>query len=379
MAIRHDVQGPSQRDDMTQLLDKPLTPAKAAAKAAAELTPFRVHAFGAGIQSMALLEAWAFDSIIMRKDTVEGQVWDGFFPDGPPDICMFGDTQSEPPHVYRSVEFAKSICEEAGVPFETITIGNLAYPPKSKNGTQQIFTPLYTVCVEGHYETTYEPVNLLDRHRLDQLLAMQDEGILEGAELDEFNAMQKTEKKVWIEPGAHGRLRRQCTGRYKIDPVMKRAKELAGDRPIEIWLGVSIDEAHRMKSDPSDMVRYFYPLIFNQKNSGFAPMNRNDCKIFLKQIDWTAGKSACFMCPFHSDAVWGQMKKHQPEIFALACDYDERMRHARPGYACFVHRQRIPLRDVYFYDADPKVLDLGLFQGQDMSETGGCDDGYCGL
>ena len=57
--------------------------------------------------------------------------------------------------------------------------------------------------------------------------------------------------------------RRQCTDNYKIRPIRRRIREMLGLRPrqrvpagttIELWLGISTDEAIRMKTsrDPLD-------------------------------------------------------------------------------------------------------------------------------
>jgi hypothetical protein len=101
--------------------------------------PFRAHAFGAGVQSMAVFEAWAFDSLFMTKPENREHDWNGFFPEGVPDLCIFADTQAEPASVYQTVAEARSWCEEVGVPFEVVTAGDLGHPRVTRNGTQSIF------------------------------------------------------------------------------------------------------------------------------------------------------------------------------------------------------------------------------------------------
>jgi hypothetical protein len=71
------------------------------------------------------------------------------------------------------------------------------------------------------------------------------------------------------------------------------------------------------------------------------------------------------------------MKREDPESFERACEYDERMRDARPGFKCYVHRSRMPLRAVAFQASHPQTLDL--FGETDISVSGGCEEGYCGL
>ncbi len=76
--------------------------------------------------------------------------------------------------------------------------------------------------------------------------------------------------------------RRQCTTNYKISPIHNKIRELLGLRKgqrvpsgtmVELWLGISTDEAVRMKDSRDRWVTNRYPLI----ETG---MSRQDC------IDW---------------------------------------------------------------------------------------------
>jgi hypothetical protein len=51
------------------------------------LPPFRVHAFGAGVQSTSLLYAWALEN--EEEPRADGTMWRGFFPQGRPDLALF--------------------------------------------------------------------------------------------------------------------------------------------------------------------------------------------------------------------------------------------------------------------------------------------------
>ena len=73
--------------------------------------------------------------------------------------------------------------------------------------------------------------------------------------------------------------RRQCTDNYKIRPIRRRIRELLGLRPrqrvpsgvsVELWLGISTDEAVRMKDSRDRWMTNRYPLIE-------AGMSRRDC------------------------------------------------------------------------------------------------------
>lgn len=292
--------------------------------------PFRMIAFGAGVQSVALLYAWLFDSIYMPQQ--DGWTdFEGFFDGQRPDVVLFADTKAEPSDVYAAVEDARVLCEKVGVRFETVTAGDLANPPKASTGTQGILTPVYTVKL---YTDEDGPA------------------------------------------GEEGQLKRQCTQRYKIEPMMKRAAELAGDRPIEVTMGISLDEAHRMKRrDSGDRVQNRYPLIMQD---ALGMMSRHDCVNLLNDLGVSAGKSACYFCPYKADARWIEMYRNDSELFAKTVEYDRWVRDQRPGYKCYVHRSRRPLEDVVSELVAANDLQTGLFPiDLDTAASGGCEEGYC--
>jgi hypothetical protein len=43
-------------------------------------------------------------------------------------------------------------------------------------------------------------------------------------------------------PREVGEVRRQWTSAYKIDPMMVRVNAVADRRPVEMWLGIGVDE-----------------------------------------------------------------------------------------------------------------------------------------
>jgi hypothetical protein len=345
------------------------------------LPPFRAFAFGAGVQSKTLL----YHIVLEEPAQFGDRTWRGFFPGGNPEVILFADTQAEPYAVMDAVDEARIHAEAAGIPFEVVTMGDLAHPPMTSTGVQSIFVPLFTIATEGRWEKKTTTTNPFDVTRWTQLqLLVEKTG--DARARAELATIATTDIDVWIPPGELGQLRRQCTGRYKIEIMVERAKQLAGRRPIEMWLGVSMDEIERVKTGPTDRIRYFYPFIFDQRVDSpdayrdyghFAPASRHDCLRFLEAIESPPVKSACVFCPYRSEWAWAKMAAEDPESFERACEYDERMRHARPGYECYVHRSRTPLRTVQFEANAPTKL--SLFGDTDMSQSGGCEEGYCGL
>ena len=158
---------------------------------------------------------------------------------------------------------------------------------------------------------------------------------------------------------ARGMGMRQCTADYKIDPIRKKLRELLGLKyrqraPKEIavrqWLGISTDEAMRMKPSRDAWVENVWPLID-------AKMSRQDCqKWFARHYPLRPlVKSACVACPFHNDAMWRDMKNNDPESFKEAVDFDHAIRNSGTSAEQFVHRSCKPLDKVDFRNLE----DLG--------------------
>jgi len=143
----------------------------------------------------------------------------------------------------------------------------------------------------------------------------------------------------YVEKMSHGQLHRQCTGRWKIEPMRRWLQAHREGRPVEQWIGISLDEFQRMK--PSD-VKYItnrWPLIERR-------MTRLDCIQWLDRHGLEVPpKSACTFCPYHSTAEWRRIKA-TPEDWREAVEVDRAIRKARPPYDLFVHPARIPLEDV---------------------------------
>ena len=145
---------------------------------------------------------------------------------------------------------------------------------------------------------------------------------------------------------------RQCTRTFKIEPVNKKLRELLGFKRlpknpgvlVELWMGISDDEASRMKPSKMPWIKTIWPLI--EKN-----MDRQDC------LDWMEAhgypkppRSACTFCPFHDDDSWLALAP------AEMADAVQKERELQSAYAessqltsiPYFHESRVPLDEVRF-------------------------------
>ena len=72
---------------------------------------------------------------------------------------------------------------------------------------------------------------------------------------------------------------------------------------VELWLGISTDEAIRMKTSRDPWIENRYPLI----ETG---MSRQDCADWWPaRYDRPLEHSACVACPFQSRSRWVETKR----------------------------------------------------------------------
>ncbi|MCC6776657.1 MAG: hypothetical protein IT537_08485 [Hyphomicrobiales bacterium] len=216
-----------------------------------------------------------------------------------PDCAIFADTQSEPTLVYRHLDWLE---QQLPFPVFRVTAGSLR----------------------------------------DQILAA-------------MNGKARMDARPPFFTLRGGMLRRQCTHDFKILPIQRKVRELLGLQKgqrgprtvvVEQWIGISLDEAVRMRPSRLPYVAHRYPLVD-------ARMTRADC------IEWCRArayprppKSACTFCPYRSNAEWRALRDHDPDAFADAVLIDEAIRPGIPGpkrpkdTAWFVHADRQPLATV---------------------------------
>jgi hypothetical protein len=243
----------------------------------------KCHAYGAGIQSIAIMYKY-----------LNGEI-------EKPDVVVFADTKAEPQDVYEKVERDRAVCEKNGIRFEVVSGGDLG---KSKK-----FVPLFTLNKNGR----------------------------------------------------RGTLLRQCTDRFKIQPIRRFLRKEMNAETVEMWLGISTDEASRMKPSRVKYIQNTYPLIDMN-------MSRADCENYLGVIGVTASKSACVFCPYRNKKNWNIIRSNESD-WRLALDYDRSIREERKhkGVLMFVHASGKPL-DVAI-DGDNTQTNLFINE---------CE-GYCGL
>ena len=137
---------------------------------------------------------------------------------------------------------------------------------------------------------------------------------------------------------------------------------------VELWLGISTDEAVRMKTSRDRWMTNRYPLI----EAGMSRRDRLDW--WEARYDRPLERSACVACPFQSRQRWVETKRRWPELFAEAVEIDARL---RDGLAFakepYLHTLRMPLAEAVALDEAKPGAD-----GQRDGFGNECE-GHCGV
>ena len=160
-----------------------------------------------------------------------------------------------------------------------------------------------------------------------------------------------------------GILGRKCTSDYKIQPIQKKMRSLVkiprncSEPLITQWIGISTDEAHRMKPAQKLWLKSRWPLI----EMGFT---RQHCLAWMKTHGYPVlPRSACVYCPFHSNKEWLRLKLDEPEAFNAAVEFEKRMQFSATQQVAlkgspFLHRNCMNLDEINFGSMVDTTMDM---------------------
>lgn len=142
--------------------------------------------------------------------------------------------------------------------------------------------------------------------------------------------------------------KRQCTTRYKVEPIKRKVREILGvglrgyiqPGAVEQWIGISTDEATRMAPSGVAYIVNRWPLIE-------ADMSRTSCIRWLEERQQRAVKSRCRGCPFQTNDDWRDLRDNDPEEWKLTIAEDRAIRHrgSTAGAEQYMHFSGVPLED----------------------------------
>lgn len=145
--------------------------------------------------------------------------------------------------------------------------------------------------------------------------------------------------------------------------------ECQADALVIQWIGISTDEASRMKPSRDPWIRCRWPLIE-------LGMSRSDCIKWMKGNGYpTPPRSACVYCPFHGNDEWIRLRDDEPMEFKKAVQFERDLQVAKSQSSNFkttpfLHRSCVPLDKVNFSTGEDSAQ-LNMFENE-------CE-GMCGV
>jgi 3'-phosphoadenosine 5'-phosphosulfate sulfotransferase (PAPS reductase)/FAD synthetase len=226
-----------------------------------------------------------------------------------------------------------------GVQSTAIALLALNQDPRLLDVTDSVVPELYLFADTGDerratYAHVWKMAELFDHHGIEfQIVRRSHERLSDhiiGRNGGTGGGINQAPFFVETKEGGFAPLRRGCTAAFKIAPLQKaqRAhfKPPRGTKePIwQQWLGISTDEASRMKDSDKPYCMIFHPLIWMR-------WSRVDCVEYLKTQTYLDGspvqivRSSCVYCPFHDSEEWRHVKS-DPEDWKAAVRFDEEVR-----------------------------------------------------
>jgi hypothetical protein len=174
--------------------------------------------------------------------------------------------------------------------------------------------------------------------------------------------------------GKEGMIPRQCTTNFKIEPLKKAVRQIVkpprGCKEVRAiqWIGISLDEVQRMKENREPWLVNRWPLVDMR-------MSRHDCLRWMEAKGYPKPpRSACFFCPYKSDAEWRRLRAEEPKLFERAVLFEKGFQHMKKAGGLdglpFLHARRVPL-DTIDFSSEEERGQTNLFNNE-------CE-GMCGV
>lgn len=281
----------------------------------------RVQSLGAGVQSSTITEM-----------IIEGEL-------DRVDAVLFADTGDEPAYVYEQVEYLRGRLAGVGIPLVTVSAGNIVQDVYG--GGRFAAMPLFS------------------------------------KQLTPVNGFGLAAHNIQI-----GRLKRQCTANYKIEPIQHWIREELLRRGlakrnkvgailvtkgvmIESQLGISLDEVQRMKPSQVKWITNTFPLIDLR-------MKRQGCVEWLKSRGLPIPKkSSCRKCPYHTLAYFREMRDESPGDWQTTIQFDRDLRNGTLRLAATARGE------LYLTEECIPLEQIDLSTAQERGQMDICDEGYC--
>ena len=252
----------------------------------------------------------------------------------------------------------------------------------AEDGFMDLEKPDFAIFADTHWEPpyVYEHLDWLEKQLSYDVIRVSAgdirENVLKGITPEGRNFL---DMPVFLvnKDGTKSVAARQCTNHYKIQPIHKMLRKHLKLKPgrrapkniqVEMWMGISTDESHRIKDSRDEWITNRYPLI------DFGMTRAQLYKWFKDRYpDRELPRSACVGCPHHSNMEWKWLKENDPKSFQDAVFIDRAIREIPTVSGTlrgrgYLHRERQSLDSI----------DFSVVQDYDDFMASECE-GMCGV
>ena len=221
-----------------------------------------------------------------------------------PDCLIFADTGWERETSYQTIEGLKVLADEIDLPFHVVNNGNVRDQAIESGDTESGYGDWRD---KDGYGFLKMPVYTIDQRG---------------------NKPKMSNK--------------QCTTEFKIRPIRKYLRSIYGtDAHFRQWIGISLDEAKRMRTAKEKYLSFWYPLVEMR-------WSRGRCIEYLKSHGLPVPtKSSCIGCPLHGEQEWHSLTDSEK---ADAIEFDESIRHLQSHYDVMPKPKKIPESQMMLID-----------------------------
>lgn len=297
-----------------------------------------------------------------------------------PDAAIFADTQSEPKKVYDWLAYLE---REVGseIKIYKVTNGNvgadgLVVHTSKKSGKTYIKSIIPAFVLQPNGKKGLLGRKCTADYKVKVIIKKVNE-LIGAQEIKDWKKKFKQEYKDFLAfNNAVSEMKRKNKAaskkvKAKYPEFPFRQWEKMQSEPLAAsWIGISSDEADRMKPSKIPWIVNRWPLI--EKN-----LTRKDC------VDWMLAngypeppRSACIFCPFHSDEEWQRIRNDSEEEFQAVIKYEKDLQAAARNQTAltgvpYLHPSCKPLSEIDFGKKTLGYQQLNMFGNE-------CE-GLCGV
>lgn len=302
--------------------------------------PVHIISLGAGVQSstMALMAA-------------HGEITPM------PKCAIFADTQDEPKSVYDWLDWLE---KQLPFPVYRVTAGSLSKSALTLNRNRKTGIEYYSNRIPAYIKNPSGDTGKVGRY------------CTRDFKIVPILRCVRNLEKARIAKWRRERTENKRTSRALAGAFSGASTPSLPDAAVIQWIGISMDEAHRMKPSRDPWCKHRWPLIEKE-------LKRHQCLQWLKSNAYPeAPRSACRYCPYKSNSEWRRLKDNEPEEFKKAAAFESELQLFHASIVTsgkikgipFLHRSCKPLAEVDLYTAED--------HGQ-MSMFGNECEGMCGV